>query len=97
VAETPQDKGCWLGSRKYSVSKLTIALSDYVFLLWLALVVGEAVRPYIPLHVQAWLNAFVRELLVTFSVLYVVLLFVFGRKTPNHNAPSTLNGKKEIP
>ena len=35
------DKGCWLSGRKYSVSKLAIALSDYVFLLWLATVIGE--------------------------------------------------------
>ena len=30
--EVPQSsKGCWLRGRKYSVSKLAIALSDYVF------------------------------------------------------------------
>jgi hypothetical protein len=32
------NKGCWLQARRYSVSKLTIALSDYVFALWIAVI-----------------------------------------------------------
>jgi hypothetical protein len=28
-------KGCWLQARRYSVSKLSTSLSDYVFALWL--------------------------------------------------------------
>ena len=43
-----EQKGCWLRARKFSVSKLAIALSDYVFLLWLSLVVTEIVRKYAP-------------------------------------------------
>src|ERR1035441_10088391 len=52
VEEEPQKKGCW-GGQKYSVSKLAIALSDYVFALCLALVAGETVRRYIPENAQA--------------------------------------------
>lgn len=45
--EAPQDKGCWLGSKKYSVSKLAIALSDYVSLLWFVVVMARpSVLPY---------------------------------------------------
>lgn len=79
--EAPQDKGCWLGSKKYSVSKLAIALSDYVFLLWFVLVIGEAVRPYVPSTVQPRLTGVMKELFIAFSVIYVILLLIFGRKT----------------
>jgi len=78
VEEDAQDKGCWLRGRKYSVSKLAIALSDYVFLLWFTIVIGEAVRPYVPPAAQSWLKPF----FIIFSVGYLVLLLVFGRKTP---------------
>jgi hypothetical protein len=78
----PQDKGRWLRGRKYSVSKLAIALSDYVFLLWFAVVMGEAVRPFVPVNVQLWLREPLEEAFVIFSMLYVVLLLVFGGKTP---------------
>jgi len=32
--EPIQEKGIWLQARRYSVSKLAIALSDYIFALW---------------------------------------------------------------
>jgi hypothetical protein len=84
--EDPQyDRGCWLRGRKYSVSKLAIALSDYVFLLWVVLVMGDALRPlslYIPFNMQpSCLKVWLMETFVILSVLYVVLLFVFGRQT----------------
>lgn len=34
----------WLRSRRYSVSKLAIALSDFITLLWLILAVGQLLR-----------------------------------------------------
>lgn len=81
--EDPQFyKGCWLRGRKYSVSKLAIALSDYASLVWLAVVIGEGARPYIPLPVQPWLKQTGITLFIIISVLYVVLLLLFGRKTP---------------
>ena len=33
----PQDKGWWLSGRQYSVSRIVIAVSDYVFLVWVAI------------------------------------------------------------
>lgn len=80
--EAQSYKGCWLRGRKYSVSKLAIALSDYVSLLWLAVVIGEAVHRYAPSNVQPWLKETGAALFVILSVLYVVLMLVYGRKTP---------------
>jgi hypothetical protein len=75
-------KGCWLSGRKYSVSKLAIALSDYVCCLWLVIVVSEGIRPYIPGYVQPWLRQTGITLFVIFSAVYAVLLLIFGRKSP---------------
>jgi hypothetical protein len=79
--EAPQDKGCWLSGRKYSVSKLAIALSDYVFLMWLAVVIGEALHPAIPACVQQWLKIPFEEAFILFSLVYVVLVIVFCKTT----------------
>ncbi len=35
-------KGRWLSARRYSVSRLAMALADYVFCLWLALLASQA-------------------------------------------------------
>jgi hypothetical protein len=80
--EAPQSyKGCWLRGRKYSVSKIAIALSDYVSILWTSLVIGECSRPYVPSSVQPWLKQTGTMIFIVFSMLYIVLLLVFGRKT----------------
>ncbi len=81
VEEVQQPKGFWLSGRKYSVSKLAIALSDYVFLLWLSIVIGEAVLPRVPACVQLWLRQAGAISFIIFSGSYVILLLVFGRKT----------------
>jgi hypothetical protein len=80
--ESPQShKGCWLRGRKYSVSKLAIALSDYVSILWIIVVIGEGVRPYVPLPVRPWLGQTGTTIFIVFSLLYVVMLLIFGRKS----------------
>jgi hypothetical protein len=38
LPEIRQDKGWWLSARRYSVSRMAIALADYVLILWLMLV-----------------------------------------------------------
>lgn len=42
------DKGWWLTARKYSVTKLVIAFSDYIFLLWLFLLGTETFSYFTP-------------------------------------------------
>lgn len=46
VHEPVQKKDIWLQARRYSVSKLAIALSDYVFLLWFS-IVGYQIMTYL--------------------------------------------------
>jgi hypothetical protein len=78
-------KGWWLSARKFSVSKLAIALSDYVFFLWFCLVVGESFRRFAPGCAGA-LKSYGLGLFLAFSFLYLVLLFVYGRKSPRPSA-----------
>lgn len=89
--EIQTNKGCWLQARRYSVSKISIALSDYVFVLWLFVVAGELLRRYAPLAVQPWLNECGLILFVFFSLIFLVLLLIFGRtsKRPNNTAPNS--------
>ena len=82
------NKGCWLQARKYSVSKISIALSDYVFVLWLSVVAGELFQRYAPLTVQPWLKKFGLNLFVLFSLIFLVLLLIFGRSSKRPNNPS---------
>jgi len=92
--ELPQSyKGWWLRGRQYSVSKLAIALSDYVFLLWVAIVVSEIVKHFAPGNVRPFLTEIGLDLFVPFSALYIILLFVFGRKTtrPKPHVKNTKN------
>lgn len=79
--ESVQRKGWWLRARQFSVSKLAIALSDYVFLLWLFLVVAELLRRYAPVCAAA-LKDYGLGLFVVFSLLYLPLLVILGRKSP---------------
>lgn len=84
-------KGRWLRGRKYSVSKLAIALSDYVFLLLLAIVAVEAARPYVPLILQEQIKEGATTSFIVFSLVYLVLLSVCGRKSqPRRTSPAGL-------
>lgn len=78
--EDPQDKGWWLGGRRYSVSKLTIAVSDYVFLVWLCIF---ARRAWLSLALLGW-GWSVRLAILAMCLLPVVyscLVSGFGRST----------------
>ncbi|MGH9552856.1 MAG: hypothetical protein ACRD3W_25980 [Terriglobales bacterium] len=75
-------KGPWLCARKYSVSKLAIALSDYVAILWLTLVVGELVRRFAPLPISQSLEPIGVIAFTSLSVVYVFLMLKYGKKSP---------------
>lgn len=76
--ERPQDKGWWLSGRAYSVSRLAIAVSDYVFLTWVALFINFswaalAVEPTIGMRIFGLL------LICIVSVGYLGVMARFGR------------------
>lgn len=80
--EAPQqNKGGWLSGRRYSVSKLAIAISDYVFLVWIAVFLR-----------QVWValgggtvgdfRRFAVIVICLVPVFYMGLVAGFGRSTP---------------
>ena len=78
--EPRQDKGWWLRGRRYSVSKITIAVSDYVTFVWLCIFGRQAwvafALPRIFRHKSA-----VQGVEVAVPLLCSVLLLVFGRSS----------------
>jgi hypothetical protein len=67
----PLLKNTWWGAREYSVSRLTIALSDFTVGLWILL--GIKALPYI-----AW-GPCLPILIPTATGLYVLAMFIGGR------------------
>jgi len=68
-------KGPW-GAQLFSVSKLTIALSDFTVLVWVALTVKAA--PSISLDIKdRWF-----PIVLAVTSAYVALLFTLGRSSP---------------
>lgn len=74
-------KGYWLQARRYSVSKLSTALSDYVCVLWLFVVASELIQKFAPVAVRPWLKQCGLILFLLFSLLFLVLLLVFGQSS----------------
>jgi len=76
-----QDKGPWLSGRSYSVSKLAIALSDCVVLLWVAILARQVWVSWRTIEAVADFRLFIITIAPALAVVGVVLLFVFGRSS----------------
>jgi hypothetical protein len=82
-----QDKGLWLSARRYSASKLTIGLSDYVCILWLVILLTECSI------LLGWPHLGIRtkSLLIigfaVFSICYAVMLGIKGRSSIPSDQP----------
>lgn len=74
-------KNFWLRGRRFSVSKLAIALSDYTIILWLAVVVWESIRLFGPVSLVACAKPLAIAAFIAFSAIYGLLLLIAGRST----------------
>ncbi len=83
VADAQTSKGFWLCGRAFSPSKLIIALSDYVFAMWLAIVVGEIMRLLVPAYTWSFIAAAGVAIFVAFSFLFIVVMGCACRRSPN--------------
>ncbi|MFZ3323723.1 MAG: hypothetical protein WA190_15225 [Usitatibacter sp.] len=75
------DKGVWLSARKYSVTKLAIALSDYIFLLWLCFMALESAR-FFEIDLSDLDKEKMVECFLIASLGYLILILWSGRKSP---------------
>lgn len=83
--EVQSQKNFWLRSRRYSVSKLAIALSDYTILLWFAIIVWEIIRLFGSWTDIAFAKPWSIIVFISFSVIYAVSLLFAGRSTMRSN------------
>lgn len=82
--EPRQAKGIWLSGRRFSVSKLTIAVSDYVSLVWMALFVSQTFPVVLAIdrhHKVDWGLA----ILCVLPIIYLALLPWHGRSSERRN------------
>jgi hypothetical protein len=76
-----QEKGWWLSGRQYSVSKLAIAVSDYMFLVWIAVFLRQVWRMLGGLG-MADFRLFALIVICLGPFFYIGLIAGFGRSTP---------------
>jgi hypothetical protein len=79
--EVQSHKNCWLRGRRFSVSKLAIALSDYTIILWLAIIAWEIIRLFEAPPVVASAKPLSIIAFISFSAIYAVSLLIAGRST----------------
>jgi hypothetical protein len=75
-------KSCWLRARKFSVSRLTIALSDYVTILWFLIILFEIIKIFYPNFVN---NDNTKCFLILFTIYTIIysLIALFNSRTSN--------------
>lgn len=84
-------KSCWLGARKYSVSRIAIALSDFSILMWLGLITVHVIS-FFPKYL--YLSDQAKVLIAVFStIIYSILILIICKsqeyKNPNKNIEDT--------
>ena len=79
--EVQDHKNFWLRGRRFSVSKLAIALSDYTIILWLAIIVWETIRLFGAASLVACAKPLSIAVFISFSILYGLALLIAGRST----------------
>jgi hypothetical protein len=90
VQSPPQDKGLWKG-RRFSASRLAIALSDFTALLWFGFVAAdsyEAVRSYIKVQCSAgWAILLIPAFCVVYIIIVMAKTGTHPRQTPGSANP----------
>ena len=79
-----KNKGPWLSARKFSVSKIAIALSDFTVLIWLALMSYHLLKIFVSSS-YFYANIFV-IIAITFSVIFSVIMAITGRSSDAKNS-----------
>ena len=73
-------KSCWLGARKYSVSRIAIALSDFSVIVWLGLIINH-IMSYFPDHFHLSEEAKI-SIVIFGTFIYLVLIRRFCKSKP---------------
>jgi hypothetical protein len=92
VSEPAQEKGSWLRGRQYSVSKVAIAVSDYVLFVWVCIFIRQIVVALGPGSCSRGKLSLIIALSAV-PIVYATLLAGFA-KTTSRNA-SAANGEHD--
>ena len=92
VQEGVRSKGVWLSARKYSVSKLTIALSDFTSFLWVSIVLYHVWLLWGASKDIYGLLPWAKGLFIIASFVFVGLMFWKGKSSPPKGKKEGANG-----
>lgn len=71
-----KNRSFWLSARKFSVSKLTIALSDFTVIIWFSLIVYHLIELY-PMLLDVSLN--LNIIFIVFTFIFAIVMSCSGR------------------
>jgi len=71
-----KDAGWWLQGRRFSVTRLAIALSDFTVLIWFSLMIWMSLRPPPPF------NFCMKVVFIGLSLVFVIFMGIKGRSSP---------------
>jgi len=74
IQEPIQNKGCWLSAKKYSVSRITIALSYYVTILWFFIIVNSLFENFLCVTYRVKSIVF-----FIFTIIWLILILIFAK------------------
>jgi hypothetical protein len=81
--------GQWLQARRFSVTKLTIALSDYITFTWLVILVGTMLNVLGIANTDRWRNYATIATVSVGAAFAIALLFLTRSNLPKDRATST--------
>ncbi len=89
--EASQKKGLW-SAKRYSVSRVAIALSDFTFVLWVGILLCQAVPFFIKDIEKCSPSKFVVGALLLVTVIYAVLILARGHGRQSASATEEAGG-----
>ncbi len=75
-----ENKHFWLGARKFSVSKITIALSDFTVMIWVSLM-GHHLMKLCQISLSVSVNNIFYILAIIGSILFAIAMVYFGKSS----------------
>ncbi len=92
--EEVMKKGMWLQARRYSVSKLAIALSDYLFGIWTIIVICQLVCLISDKQCVDCLRSIFKPIIIIASLIYLVFIACKCKTSLDNEEASEIKNEK---
>jgi hypothetical protein len=90
-----QQKGLWLSARKFSPSKITIALSDYTSTLWLFLLAIQIITQFSNLTITTMKQKLAGLVFVLFTLVFASAMWFKCKTSIRHSKPKDGTAKNQ--